>query len=294
MATNAVMNIEVEGLKKFKEGKVRTVFDMDDKLLLVVSDRVSAYDVILPTPIPGKGKILTQISAFWFELTKDIVPNHVISTNFDDFGIDEKYRPMLEGRSTLVKKTDLIEIECVVRGYISGSAWKEYQQNGCVCGIKLPEGLKESDKLDTPIFTPATKAATGHDENISFERMCEITGQETADKLKETSLKLFKFVSEYALERGIIIADTKFEFGVLDGQIILIDEIFTPDSSRFWSKEDYVPGKSQDSFDKQFVRDYLSGLEWDKEPPGPELPESIVEGTCKKYEQALQMLTTKK
>jgi len=272
-------------------GKVRDIYDLGDELLLVATDRVSAYDVVLPTDIPGKGSILTALSVFWFSQTKRIVPNHLISDKVEDFpdiGLDPDY---LRGRTLLVKKAKVTPIECIVRGYLSGSGWKEYQKQGTVCGEKLPEGLVESQRLPMPIFTPSTKATEGHDENISFERMQELILPELARRLREISLHLYTFAADYAIDRGLIIADTKFEFGIADKQITLIDEVLTPDSSRFWPSVGYQAGGGQPSFDKQFVRDWLDESGWDHQPPGPELPAEIIEKTSDKYIEAYQRLT---
>ena len=283
-------------LKAFKKGKVRDVYETNDELLLIVTDRISAFDYVLHEPIPKKGICLTQISKFWFDYFKDTVPSHMISTEADNFPDElSKYTDTLEGRSMLVKKAKVFPIECIVRGYISGSAWKSYQKDGTVCGIKLPEGLKESDKFPEPLFTPSTKAEEGlHDENISYEKMVEMIGEEDAEKLKDLSLKLYKEGAKYALERGIIIADTKFEFGKIGNEIILVDEVLTPDSSRFWPANLYEPGKSQPSFDKQYVRDYLSTTGWDKNSNPPHLPDEVVEETQKKYQEAYEQLTGNK
>jgi len=275
----------------FKRGKVRDVYDLEDKLLIISTDRISCFDVVLPTCIPFKGKVLTQLSLFWFEFTKDIVPNHFITAKIDDFPSDlHKYKDILEGRSMLVKKAKPIPVECVVRGYLSGSAWKEYQKTQSICGIKLPKGLREADKLPEAIFTPATKEEVGHDMNVTEKFVEEELGKEITQKLKEISLAIYNKASIYAESKGIIIADTKFEFGIYEGEIILIDEVLTPDSSRFWPKEGYKPGGPQPSFDKQFVRDYLESISWDKNPPAPELPEEIVKKTSEKYLQVLKML----
>ncbi|OGC77955.1 MAG: phosphoribosylaminoimidazolesuccinocarboxamide synthase [candidate division Zixibacteria bacterium RBG_16_40_9] len=295
----ALLQTDFKELKLFARGKVRDVYDLDDKLLIVATDRISAFDVVLPNGIPGKGKILTQMSVFWFNLVADVAPNHLLAHRTEDYPAGlQKYKKILEGRSMLVKKAKRIDIECVVRGYISGSLWKEYREarkravNGevTVHQIEFPDTLSESDKLPQNIFTPATKAEEGHDENISFERMCQMVGKNLAEELREKSLKLYQKAYDYALQKGIIIADTKFEFGLDDGKIILIDEIFSPDSSRFWSRTDYKPGQPQDSFDKQYIRDYLESIEWDKKPPAPKLPDEIVQKTLEKYEQALRML----
>lgn len=288
------MKTEFMGVGDPKRGKVRDVYDLGDELLIVVTDRISAYDVILPQGIPGKGRVLNQISKYWFNNTTDIVPNHLISTDFCDFPhVFHAYADVLEGRSMLVKKTKPLPVECVVRGYITGSGWKEYQESGYVCGIKLPEGLLESAKLSEPIFTPATKAEEGeHDENISFEETIDIIGLDLTKKLRDLSISLYAKARDIADKKGIIIADTKFEFGLQDdGTLILIDEALTPDSSRFWPKDEYEPGRGQKSFDKQFVRDYLSSIDWDKTPPAPDLPEEIILKTSEKYHEALDILT---
>jgi len=288
-----VFETQMPELNLLKRGKVRDVYDLDDNLLLVATDRLSAFDVILPDPIPDKGRILNGISLFWFEQMSSLLPNHVISSTLSDY--PEACRPhekILEGRSMLVKKTEPLAIECIVRGYISGSGWKDYQSTGSICGIHLPVGMKESDKLPEPIFTPSTKAEAGeHDENIDFEAASDIIGGELAEKIKSLSIAIYKKGSELAEKKGIIIADTKFEFGMLDGNIILIDEVLTPDSSRFWPKATYEPGGSQKSFDKQFVRDYLLSLSWDKTPPAPKLPEEVIQKTREKYLEALKQLT---
>jgi phosphoribosylaminoimidazole-succinocarboxamide synthase len=271
-------------------GKVRDVYDFGDKLLIVATDRISAFDWILPTGIPDKGRVLTQLSRFWFELLK--VPHHLLSMNPADVPLpDGTDIGVLEGRSMIVRKTKVFPIECVVRGYLSGSGWKEYKSNQSVCGVLLPSGLRESDRLPEPIFTPATKAETGHDENISFERMSMLIGDERAVRLREFSMQIYTKAAEYAKARGIIIADTKFEFGIVDDGIILIDEVLTPDSSRFWPADQFSPGKSQPSFDKQFVRDWLESTSWDKNSPAPALPELVVAGTRDKYIDAYQRLT---
>jgi phosphoribosylaminoimidazole-succinocarboxamide synthase len=276
----------------FKRGKVRDIYDFRDRLLIVSTDRISCFDVVLPTSIPGKGEVLTRISVFWFAFTKDIIPNHLITANADDFPEElVKYKEILRGRSMLVKKSKPLPVECVVRGYLSGSGWREYKETQSICGIKLPKGLRESDKLPEPIFTPATKENVGHDVNVTQEYIEKEIGKDIATKLKDTSIVLYKKASKYAESKGIIIADTKFEFGKVGDEIILIDEVLTPDSSRFWPKDEYLPGKSQPSFDKQFVRDYLQTLNWDKRPPGPELPEEIVNKTTEKYLRALKMIT---
>ncbi|HID78361.1 MAG TPA: phosphoribosylaminoimidazolesuccinocarboxamide synthase [Planctomycetaceae bacterium] len=275
-----------------RRGKVRDIYDLGDRLLLVGTDRISAFDWVLPTGIPDKGRVLTQISAFWFQRLG--VPHHLITTDVDQMDLPaDVERELLEGRASLVRKAKVVPIECVVRGYLAGSGWKEYQTAGTVCGIRLPAGLPESARLEQPIFTPATKAQTGHDENISFQRMVEIVGADLADELRSRSIELFRRGSEYARQRGIIIADTKFEWGLADGQLILIDEVLTPDSSRFWPADQYEPGRSQPSFDKQFVRDWLSSTTWDKNSPPPPLPDHVVQKTREKYLEAFQRITGK-
>jgi phosphoribosylaminoimidazole-succinocarboxamide synthase len=276
-----------------RRGKVRDIYDLGSQLLLVSTDRISAFDWVLPTPIPQKGCILTQLAAFWFDLLS--VPNHLITTDIDQIQLPaEVDRGLLVGRSTLCRKAEVVPIECVVRGYLAGSGWKEYQGSGTVCGLPLPEGLVESVQLPEPIFTPATKAQTGHDENIAFERTVELVGRETADELRRRSVEVFQRGAEYALKRGIIVADTKFEFGQIDGELMLIDEVLTPDSSRFWPAEGYQPGRSQPSFDKQFVRDWLLSTDWDRNSPPPALPEDVVDKTREKYVEAYERLTGEK
>jgi len=290
---HAVFETDFPDLNLLKKGKVRDIYDLDDSLLMVTTDRLSAFDVVMPDPIPDKGKILTQISLFWFEVMKPLVPNHLISSNVDDYPSSCKpYAEDLRGRSMLVKKTEPLPIECVVRGYISGSGWKSYQETGDICGIKLPEDLKESDKLPEPIFTPSTKAEIGlHDINIDFEEAAKKIGRTLADKVKEFSLEIYKKGAEFADKKGIIIADTKFEFGLNENKIILIDEVLTPDSSRFWSKETYKPGGPQKSFDKQYLRDYLISINYNRKPPGPSLPADVIRNTRNKYMEALKLLT---
>ena len=290
---NAIRETKFKNLELKQRGKVRDIYDLGDALLMVASDRISAFDVILPNPMPGKGKVLTQISLFWFEIMESLVPNHIISSNVDEY--PEACRPYageLRDRSMLVRKARPLPIECVVRGYISGSGWKDYQSSGKVCGIELPAGLKESDKLPGTLFTPSTKAELGeHDENIDFEGAVEKLGKPLADKVRDLSVAIYEKGSKLALEKGIIIADTKFEFGLVDDELILIDEVLTPDSSRFWPKDDYRPGGSQKSYDKQYLRDYLLTLDWDKTAPGPNLPEEVITNTMKKYKEALTQLT---
>jgi phosphoribosylaminoimidazole-succinocarboxamide synthase len=279
------------GLKLRGRGKVRDIYEVgDDRLLIVATDRLSAFDVVLPTPIPDKGRVLTQLSLFWFEKLADVVAHHVISA--DHFGGElAPYADLLEGRGMLVRRTEPVPIECVVRGYISGSGWKDYQKTGGICGIPLPKGLRESDRLPEAIFTPSTKATTGHDENISFEETVSRVGKKLAERLRETSLTLYKRAAEHAATHGIIIADTKFEFGLLGDELIWIDEALTPDSSRFWPSDEYEPGKTQPSFDKQYVRDYLERIGWNKQPPGPELPADVVAGTRNKYRESYERIT---
>ncbi len=277
------------GLVPSARGKVRDIYDLGDQLLIVATDRLSAFDVILPTPIPDKGRVLTQLSLFWFDLLKDVVPNHVLSAT--DFPAPfDKFKDELAGRSMIVRNTQPLPIECVVRGYVSGSAWKDYHATGKICGIALPAGLHESDRLPEPIFTPATKAATGHDENIPFEQAAALIGKELAEKVRAVSLEIYCRAAAYAEPRGVILADTKFEFGLLNNGLIWIDEALTPDSSRFWPAAQYNPGGPQPSFDKQFVRDYLERIRWPKSPPGPELPVEVVAATRAKYREAFRIL----
>lgn len=280
-------------LNLVNRGKVRDIYDLGEHLLIVASDRISAFDVIMDVGIPQKGYVLTQISKFWFEQMTDLIPNHLIATEVDDFPvITHQYRDQLEGRSMLAKKAQPLPVECIVRGYLSGSGWKEYQQRGSLCSIPLPTGLVQSDKLPETLFTPSTKAELGeHDENISFEQTVELCGLETAEQVKEISIKIYERARNLADKKGLIIADTKFEFGLLDGKLIWIDEALTPDSSRFWPKDQYLPGSAQPSFDKQFLRDYLETLDWGKQAPAPELPDEIVRKTGEKYLEALKRLT---
>jgi len=288
-----VLRTEMPDIGQPRRGKVRDIYDLGEHLLLVVTDRVSAFDVIMPNGIPGKGRMLTELSLFWFEQMKGIIDNHIVAHDVKDFPAAlRKHYGMLEGRSLLVKKAEVLPVECIVRGYISGSGWKSYNSDGTVCGIRLPDGLRESDRLPEPLFTPSTKAEEGHDINIPYEEMVSITGQETAERLRDATLQIYRRAAEIALEKGIIIADTKMEFGVHEGNIILIDELLTPDSSRFWSAAKYAPGRGQDSFDKQIVRDYLLTLDWDQTPPGPELPRDIVEKTAARYQEILDILTS--
>jgi len=290
-----ILQLDLPGIKKLRSGKVRELFDLGDSYLMVASDRISAFDVIMPNGIPRKGEVLTQISHFWFEKFSSLVPNHLLAGASDPLPKQlQPFADKLARRSMIVKKAKPLAIECVVRGYVVGSGWKDYQKTGAICGIKLPAGLKESSELAEPIFTPATKAETGHDENISFDEACNITGREIAVQARDLSLKIYNTARAYARERGIIIADTKFEFGMFDGKLILIDEVLTPDSSRFWPADQYAPGKSQPSYDKQFVRDYLETLDWNKTPPGPMLPADVVAKTTAKYLEAYEKLTGKK
>jgi phosphoribosylaminoimidazole-succinocarboxamide synthase len=295
MANQPLLQLDLPGVRKLKSGKVREVFDLGDCLLFVATDRISAFDVIMPNGIPRKGEVLTQISYFWFAQTQAFQPNHLLSRGDDPLPTSlQPYAAQLARRTMIVKKARPLAIECVVRGYLAGSGWKEYRERQTVCGIKLPPGLLESSELPAPIFTPATKAETGHDENIPFSRAAEIVGKDIAGQAQAASLKLYRFASDYARRRGIIIADTKFEFGLLDGKLILIDEALTPDSSRFWPADQYQPGKAQPSFDKQFVRDYLETLDWNKTPPGPTLPPDVVAKTQAKYMEAYERLTGRK
>jgi phosphoribosylaminoimidazole-succinocarboxamide synthase len=288
-AMRVVRETQFAGISPAGRGKVRDIYDLGDQLLIVATDRLSAFDVVLPTPIPDKGRVLTQLSLFWFHLLCDVVPNHVISaTEFP--AAFEAYREDLEGRSMVVRKTQPLPIECVVRGYVSGSGWKDYRATGKICGIALPAGLQESDRLPEPIFTPATKATTGHDENISFEEAAALIGKELAERVRGVSLEIYGRAAAYAAPRGILLADTKFEFGLLDNELIWIDEALTPDSSRFWPAAQYQPGGAQPSFDKQFVRDYLERIHWPKIPPGPELPSEVVAATRAKYREAYRIL----
>jgi phosphoribosylaminoimidazole-succinocarboxamide synthase len=288
---NAIVSqTNFSGLTLQGRGKVRDIYDLGDRLLIVATDRLSAFDVVLPTPIPDKGRVLTQLSLFWFERLADVVPHHVLSAeNFT--GELAPYAASLNGRAMLVRRTEPIPIECVVRGYISGSGWKDYQRTGAICGIPLPAGLRESDRLPQPIFTPSTKATSGHDENISFEETISRIGRPLAERLRDTSLTLYQRAAEHAAEHGIIIADTKFEFGLLGQDLIWIDEALTPDSSRFWPASEYAPGKPQPSFDKQYVRDYLEQIGWNKQPPAPNLPPDVVAATRGKYREAYQRIT---
>jgi len=287
-----LMNTEFIKLPVYIKGKVRDVYDLGDSLLIVVTDRISAFDVVFNEGIPGKGKVLNSIAAFWFDYTKDIIPNHVISTDPKEYpmGLSEFYEE-LKGRSMLVKKIEMLPAECIVRGYLEGSALKEYRATGEISGIKLPDGMKQAQELPEPLFTPSTKASEGHDINISFNELSEIIGEEMAEKLKNASLGLYKKAVEFAKTKGIILADTKFEFGLCDGELMIADEIFTPDSSRFWEMSEYEPGKAQKSFDKQYLREWLETLDWGKTYPAPALPDEIIERTAEKYNEAYERLT---
>ncbi|UCC68171.1 MAG: phosphoribosylaminoimidazolesuccinocarboxamide synthase [Armatimonadota bacterium] len=287
-----LLRTEFEGVELLGRGKVRDIYDLGSQLLIVATDRISAFDVVMPNGIPDKGRVLTQMSLFWFELTQDIVENHLLTADATEYpACIGKYLETLAGRSMLVKRAEVVPVECVARGYLAGSGWKEYREKGTVCGIELPAGLRESDELPEPIFTPATKAESGHDINITPEQAMEIAGEDTYRELERLSLAVYGRAADYARERGIIIADTKFEFGRHGNRLILIDEVLTPDSSRFWPADEYEPGRPQRSFDKQPVRDYLESTGWDKRPPAPELPAEVVEGTSERYREALRLLT---
>jgi len=289
---NTILETNLPGLELYARGKVRDVYRVDDKLLIVATDRISAFDYILPTGIPDKGKVLTQLSVFWFDLLRDIVPTHFICAQVDEYpASSRKFREQLVGRSMLVKRARMVEVECVARGYLAGSGWKEYRDTGSVCGIVLPSGLKESSRLPEPIFTPATKAQSGHDENISFAAMTKLIGADLAARLRDLTLKIYNRAAEYARTKGILIADTKFEFGTVNGELVLGDEVLTPDSSRFWPLDTYEPGSAQNSYDKQFVRDYLESIKWSKTPPAPPLPPEIARKTSEKYKDAYRALT---
>jgi phosphoribosylaminoimidazole-succinocarboxamide synthase len=287
-----IKETNLPGIPLHGRGKVRDIYDLGGHFLIVATDRLSAFDVVLPTPIPDKGKVLNQLSSFWFRRFADLAPNHVVSTRVEDYpAAVARFRDQLEGRSMLVRKAQVFPVECVARGFLAGSGLKDYNRTGKVCGVPLPPGLKESDRLPFPIFTPSTKATTGHDENISEEEAARIVGEDNLRRLKELTLGIYSAGVEYAQARGILICDTKFEFGVIDGEIALVDEVLTPDSSRFWPADQYAPGKSQPSFDKQFVRDYLERIGWNKQPPAPELPPDVAEATSAKYVEALRILT---
>jgi phosphoribosylaminoimidazole-succinocarboxamide synthase len=292
--SNIVLETKMPDIKPFSVGKVRDIYDLDDRLLFIATDRISAFDVVLPTGIPYKGEVLNSLSVFWFDLTKHIIDNHLITADINEYPeILQSYKKMLAGRSMIVKKAKRIELECVVRAYLSGSAWKAYKEKGEICGIKLPSGLRESDKLPEPIFTPTSKADSGHDMELTYSESEKLVGKSIFEEVKEKSLQILVTAGKEAESKGIIIADTKFEFGIYDDKVILIDEVLTPDSSRFWHKDDYEPGRSQKSYDKQYVRDYLEAIKWDKNPPAPELPDEIVEKTTEKYVEAYKRLTGK-
>ncbi len=292
--TNILRETNFETLGAPKKGKVRDIYDLGDRLLIVATDRLSAFDVVLPTGIEDKGKVLTKLSLFWFRQMEDIIPNHIIETDVDRYPATlRRYADALRDRSMLVRKAKVLPVECVVRGYLAGSGWSEYRKSGTVCGIRLPEGLKESSKLEKPVFTPSTKADEGHDLNISFEEAVKIIGDDYARKVRDTSVAIYEKARTIGEKRGIIVADTKFEFGVIEGNVFLIDEVLTPDSSRFWSLKDYAPGKSQDSYDKQIVRDYLNTLDWPKTYPGPELPPEVAKKTSERYKEIYRILTGK-
>jgi len=287
-----ILQANLPGVSLWRRGKVRDVYDLGEQLLIVATDRISAFDVVLPSGIPDKGKVLTQLSLFWFELLADVVPNHVVSADVDRYPPPlAGHHAQLEGRSMIVTKTEPLPVECVVRGYLAGSGWKDYKGSGGVCGIPLPAGLRESDRLEPAIFTPSTKAEVGHDENISFADVEKVLGKERAKEIRDVSLELYARARTHAEARGIILADTKFEFGVKDGRLIWIDEALTPDSSRFWPRDGYEPGRGQPSFDKQYVRDYLESLTWDKRPPAPSLPQDVVSRTREKYREAFARIT---
>ncbi len=290
---DVLLNTDLPDLELYASGKVRDIYRIDnDHLLFIATDRISAFDYVLATGIPNKGRVLTQLSLFWFDFLKEIVPNHLATADVHQYPHElQKYAGQLRGRSMMVVRADMVTIECVVRGYLSGSGWKEYKSNGEVCGIALPKGLRESDKLPEPIFTPAIKASSGHDENISFDRMVEIAGRELSEQLRDLSIKIYQTAADYAETRGIIIADTKFEFGRTAGGLVLADEVLTPDSSRFWPKDRYKPGGAQESFDKQYVRDYLEAIKWNKQPPAPALPAEVAAQTSEKYIEAYTQLT---
>ena len=290
--TDILLETNFVDIGKVRRGKVRDIYDLEDQLLIITTDRLSAFDVVLPTGIKDKGRVLTMLSFFWFRQMEDVIPNHIIQIDTAKYPkLLKPYREALKGRSMLVKKAKVLPVECVVRGYLAGSGWSEYKQSRTVCGISLPDGLLESSKLEAPIFTPSTKAEEGHDVNISFEETIKIIGDDYANRLRYTSIAIYEKASAIAEKKGIIVADTKFEFGLIDGDVILIDEVLTPDSSRFWSKKDYKPGRPQDSYDKQIVRDYLESLDWGKTYPGPELPPEVAERTSERYKEIYRILT---
>lgn len=287
-----LLESSLPGIPLRGRGKVRDIYEIGSDLLIVASDRISAFDYVLSPGIPRKGEVLNKISLFWFDFLRDTIPNHVITADVNEYpGVLRPYREQLEGRSVLARRADMVQVECVARGYLSGSGWKEYQATGAVCGIPLPSGLRESDRLPEPIFTPATKADSGHDENIQFERVVDIVGSDVAARLRDLTLNIYRQATAYAESRGIIVADTKFEFGFIDGDLVIADEVLTPDSSRFWPRDQYRPGGPQPSYDKQFVRDYLESIRWNKQPPAPVLPEDVVQRTSDKYVEAYRLLT---
>ncbi|HUO29425.1 MAG TPA: phosphoribosylaminoimidazolesuccinocarboxamide synthase [Bryobacteraceae bacterium] len=289
-----ILRTELPGIERHAQGKVRDVYSVDGQLLIVATDRISAFDYILPTGIPDKGRVLTQLSIFWFDFLRDVTATHFVTSDVDQYPAALRpFRSQLEGRSMLVKRAQMVEIECVARGYLAGSGWKEYKSHGTVCGIPLPAGLRESDRLPAPLFTPSTKAQTGHDENISFEKMCALVGADLGARLRDLTLAIYSRAASYAETKGVIIADTKFEFGFVDGALVLGDEVLTPDSSRFWPAESYRPGGAQFSYDKQYVRDYLESIHWDKQPPAPSLPDEVAAKTSEKYRLAYRVLTGK-
>jgi phosphoribosylaminoimidazole-succinocarboxamide synthase len=293
-SNHIILTTALPEVELYARGKVRDVYRLDDRLLIVTTDRISAFDYILPTGIPDKGRVLTQLSIFWFDFLREIVPTHFLTADVESFPAPlPQFSDQLEGRSMLVKRAQMVEIECVARGYLAGSGWKEYQRSGTVCGIPLPPGLRESDRLPEPIFTPSTKAQTGHDENISFEQAAASVGRDLAARLRDLTLDIYSRAAKYAESRGILIADTKFEFGFVDGELVLGDEVLTPDSSRFWPLETYNPGRAQISYDKQYVRDYLESIHWNKHPPAPALPADVTQQTSEKYRQAYRALTGK-
>ncbi len=294
MSNKLIGDTDFLGLPLFKKGKVRDIYDFGDKLLVIATDRISAFDVVFPTLIPQKGKVLNGISEFWFNYTKDIVGNHMITTNIDEYPkMLLEYREEIEGRSMLVKKASVIPVECIVRGYLEGSGLKEYIKTGTICGIRLPKGLRQCDRLPEPIFTPTTKAEQGHDESITFDDLVDMIGVSTATTIRDLSILLYIEASKYAKSKGIIVADTKLEFGLINGEINVVDEMFTPDSSRFWDANDYEPGRPQKSFDKQYLREYLESIGWDKKPPAPDLPDYVVKNTSAKYIEAYERITGK-
>ena len=294
MLDTVILHTELPGIERHAQGKVRDVYQVDGRLLIVATDRISAFDYILPTGIPDKGRVLTQLSIFWFDFLREVTPTHFLTANVDEYPAAlRQFREQLKGRSMLVKRAQMVEIECVARGYLAGSGWKEYKAQGTVCGIPLPAGLRESDRLAAPIFTPSTKAQSGHDENISFEMMCSLMGAEMGARLRDLTLRIYSRAAAYAETKGVIIADTKFEFGFVDGELVLGDEVLTPDSSRFWPAESYRPGGPQFSYDKQYVRDYLESIQWNKKPPAPPLPDDVAGKTSEKYRQAYRVLTGK-